>query len=290
MNRKGLARQWLSMAGFSLVEVMIGGALLVGGSLAAIKIFSDQRSSQKRIELDRVLDSHMSTLKTNLAIKTNCNVTMGIPVGSTSAPKSSFPTTLPAIRIIIGTNTVSNLISTGDYINDQRTHQLSAIRVVSPTTITGVVRLEMDFLVRMFGNTVTRNVFVPIKFTGAQGGSDTYECMDDKMGVDKTLQKEGCEAIGTLGEYEADLQNCSNKNVKFDSTGDFADPANPPPYRCGPGQTITGMRPNGTVVCEIADARLNPMDAVGPGASGCNGAQARLTVNANNQLVVECVP
>lgn len=286
---KSISRR-LRVAGFSLVEVMIGGALLVGGSLAAIKIFSDQRSSQKRIELDRVLDAHVSTLKSSLAIKTNCNLTMGIPVGASSAPKSSFPSSLTAIKMIVGTNTESDLIAVSGYINDQRTHQLSAIRVVSPTSITSVVRLELDFVVRMFGNTVTRNIFVPIKFTGNQGGADTYECLDDKMGVDKTLQKEGCEAIGTLGEFEADLQNCSNKNVRFDSTGDFADPANLPPYRCAPGQTITGMRPDGTVTCDFTDARLNPQDAVGPMTSGCSGAQARLTVNANNQLVIQCVP
>ncbi|MFY7993732.1 MAG: PulJ/GspJ family protein [Bacteriovoracaceae bacterium] len=273
--------QFKHCSGFSLMELMVAGALLAGVSLAAVKIFSDQRSTQKRIELDRVLDAHVSTIKSTLAIKANCNITMGIPFGTSAAPLTSFPSSLSSIKMIIGANTESNLISIGDSINDQNTHRLTAITLDPAPTTTGLLKIEMTYESRMFGSSVKRNVFIPVKVTGNQGTGNSYECMDDKMGVDKTLQKEGCEALVNLGDFEPDLQNCALRDLEFDSSGN---------YLCSNGETFVGLRNDGTADCQITDNRLNPNDAVGPAASSCAGKQVKLSVNASNQVVIECIP
>ena len=298
MNRwNSLLKMKLGSDGFSLMEMMVGGAILIGASLAAVKMFSDQKISQRKIELDRILDAHISMLKMTLAAKTNCNATMqtGSIVNCTlvhgpafvapcskainnmatiNSLISDFPTTLNAIK-----STSGDVVTVGSRINDQNTHVLNSIAVVNPGQ-TGLVRLNLDYRAVQFGTTIRRSLFVPIKFS-ADG---TYECMDDKMGVEKTLQKEGCEALGVYGDYAADAQDCANRNIKaLDSAGVGQ-------FSCPAGNDVVGVRSTGEVICATVNSHFIPnSNTVSPTpATGCNGKQVRLRVMPDNKVGVEC--
>jgi type II secretory pathway pseudopilin PulG len=111
-----------SSTGFTLIEVIVAGALLAGVSLAAVKIFSEQKMAQRRVELDRILDNHISSLKSILNVKANCDATLqtGNVVncspgygpefvgpcskaknnfGVMNSAKSDFPTTITSLRM-----------------------------------------------------------------------------------------------------------------------------------------------------------------------------------------------
>ncbi|GEM_PF-4231936 len=260
------------IAGFTLMETLVGGGLLAGASLAAVKIFSEQRAAQKRIELDRILDAHLGTIRSSLSVKTSCDLTIG---GGSAV--SAFPSTLTMLKITASAATDNKLIAVNEYINPQQTHMLNSISLANPGT-SNLVKMTLSYTTRMFNNTVVRSIYIPVKFS-LPGGSSTYECLDDKMGVDKTLQKEGCEAISTLGDYNYELQDCTLSNTKLDSSGTF---------NCPAGEIVTGLAPSGVPVCQVMDTRLFPADGSGTPTTGCAGKQARIGINSNNQLVIEC--
>ena len=298
-----------SSTGFTLIEVIVAGALLAGVSLAAVKIFSEQKMAQRRVELDRILDNHISSLKSILNVKANCDATLqtGSVVNCTPVPgpafvepcskaknnfavmnsaKSDFPSTLTSLKMRKSNTQVEDVIAVGSYISASQTHRLTGIQVVAPLNSsnvmgTGIARLNLTYNIPQMNSNVVRSIFLPVKVTGSKGSSDTYECMDDKMGVDKTLQKEGCEAIALLGDYDYDLQDCKSRDVKYDSSAT-------PIFRCLEGETMVGMDNQGRAICQEADARLIPSQAVGPETTGCFGKQARIVKNASNQLVIEC--
>ncbi len=270
---KRIDTTFFKQSGFSLMEMMVGGAILIGASLAAIKMFSDQKSAQKRIAMDRVLDSHIGMLKMSLATRPSCNETLGVSM----TPLSAFPSTISSIRGAGGP-----VISIGEKINNENTHTLSAIRSFPPSNgDSGLARLELDYNIVAFNKITTRSIYVPIRvYTNA--GINYFECSDDQLGVEKTLLQEGCEAIGVLGAYDSGSQDCTAPDLRFDSSGAL--------LKCPAGQDLVGIRSTGEARCESVNSHFQPSSTtVAPATPNCNGKQVRLRVLPGNKVGVECI-
>ncbi len=62
-------------AGFSMTEVMIGGAILAGVALGGARMFKDQRQSQTKLDQDQYLISFHQQLTKFIQNEKNCNAT-----------------------------------------------------------------------------------------------------------------------------------------------------------------------------------------------------------------------
>lgn len=72
---KVLNKLFFSKSGFSMIELMVGGALVAGLGLTAATLFKNQKSSQKSIDHLQDLNNFHKNLSDSLSRVTNCNAT-----------------------------------------------------------------------------------------------------------------------------------------------------------------------------------------------------------------------
>ena len=66
----------LDARGFSLTEVMVGGAILAGVAVAGARLFKDQRQSQAKLDADQLLQQFHQNLTKFIQDDRNCNATL----------------------------------------------------------------------------------------------------------------------------------------------------------------------------------------------------------------------
>lgn len=71
-----LWKKYLSQKGFTLPEVMIGGAIIAGVALAGASLFKDQSRAQARVQHDQLLNQFHASLAKTFENSLNCNATL----------------------------------------------------------------------------------------------------------------------------------------------------------------------------------------------------------------------
>lgn len=78
---------WKKLAaqnGFTLPEMMIGGAIIAGVALAGASLFKDQSRAQSRVEHDQILAQFHASVAKTLENSVNCNATLSSYSGAAS--------------------------------------------------------------------------------------------------------------------------------------------------------------------------------------------------------------
>lgn len=213
--------------GFSLVEVMIGGAILAGLGLAGAYIFKSQRSAQKAIEAQRELQQFHQVLTKQLTNPVSCNRMFNLTGGAASTLNN--PTELSICNSnceVLGPSTSFSQIPKGAWTDGKQNWIISdwALPANANSNSTGVARLEMTMTYtinpKLAGNgypAVNKRVVFGVRYDSS---GRPKECIDINQSSLNNLQNDMCNTnITTTGdansgavlEWDENLQRCTSR-------------------------------------------------------------------------------
>lgn len=303
---------WGNSAGFSLTEVMVGGAVLAGVALAGARMFKDQRSAQKNVNADQVLATFHSNLTRVLHDANNCNATLrgfsgqaaptvagtmwsdlteiyrctGCTVTETNyyAHVSSIP---DAFRLRwLGENdwVDKTLTGTADDSKSTKTWRLTGLDLYPPLNGTGNGKITATYQLNPNfkpggGKSVKKDINIAMRFT--QGATPTFrECASQLESSVNNLQADICAGMAqvsstgsTVMTWNPNTQECDvNTNVKS----------------CPDGSVVEGIRSDGTVHCRAFNEGLSSEDLML--SSPCApGSTVQLEI-VDGKLKTTCAP
>jgi hypothetical protein len=138
--------------GFSLLEVLVGGAITLGVVGSAAYLFSSQRTTQKKIDHDQDLSAYHRQLSTILTKPNNCNAIFRESAGRANL----VPFTELFIcgdeekcQRLLDAETVKpfaqSYLKIDDYINDRKIWFVESISVLPPDPKTGVTTMRIGY-------------------------------------------------------------------------------------------------------------------------------------------------
>lgn len=284
---------WGNSAGFSLTEVMVGGAVLAGVALAGARMFKDQRSAQKNINAEQMLNTFHSNLTRILHDANNCNATLRPWYGGTNSTPGAIWSDLVDIYrctgcTTTGTNYTASLttipdaartwwLGEGQWIDktmsgaftdntSTRIWRLQSLDLYPPANGSGTGKIRVTYQLNPNfkpggGKTVRRDVNINMRFT--QGSPPQFrECASQLESSVNNLQADICSGMtqvsstgSVLMTWDPDTQTCvPNQDVKA----------------CPAGTVVEGIRSDGTVHCRAVNEGMTGEDMllVSPCAPG----------------------
>lgn len=283
-------------AGFSLPEVMIGGAILAGVALTAATLFKDQTKAQQRINFDQQLNQFHGTLTKMLDNVHNCNATYSSAYGSTSIG----PSNVPGAYVVCANNcnleadaqTVvpgTAVAAAGSYIetaNSKQVWMLQNVAHMNTLTATGQLRIRFTYQLnpRLGNRTVTKDSIVNMRFDKT---GKFVECFNDQESTVNNLQNDLCDAInstgvdsnGRLTTWDENLQKCV-------LTGSAAAPVKD----CtAAGMMVEGISSGGVMHCRPISTGFDPAPLINGSTTTCAAGSNATLVFSGGQLSVQCL-
>ena len=221
-------------SGFSLLEVMLGGSLLVGVGLAGSQLFKDQTVAHKRINNDQALELFHNNLSKTMSLSENCNTTMNyILPNDKSVPKIGTINSLgvcvqkatgipnPPLTRCADDNTEPDLSFDAytDYaweykkayqINDDSkmdAWQIKNMEIRDSLTHSGLVRLRVTYTTNPrvpYKKTVHKDVMLNLRLSAGKFS----ECVDARESSMNNLQYELCKSLAPLTIWRDEKQIC----------------------------------------------------------------------------------
>lgn len=281
-----------SQSGFSLTEIMVGGAILAGVGLAGTMMFKDQRVAQKQIDDDQKLVSFHQALIKTMTSTANCNATFNNRYGSSipqgqveifgcsgsacSDPKTDAGSVTRTAQPMYTYNTSGNY-----WTDNQRVWQINNIEVAQTVSRSGPVRLKVTYRKNPElpnPKTISKDINLNVRFNNSGGFK---ECTNNQESSLNNLQNDICKSLnygqadsdGMVAKWNEDSQSCEMQtSVKS----------------CGPGLVIEGIRADGSVHCKPATQFFNndgskDSNTVGP----CPG-QTKM-IWSGGKMVIQCI-
>jgi hypothetical protein len=276
--------------GFSLTEVMIGGAILAGVGLTAATLFKQQNSAQSLINNDQALEQFHRSVAKVLENVHHCNATLGELFYTRTfndgdqLPGIKLCTSQCELESDAGDVVGGDYYQLGDWIDKQQSRQLwliKDIRLVKPTNETGPQKIIFlyDQNPKKGNRTVQKEVNVGLRF--ASDGT-FRECVNNQESAVNNLQKDICKSLGgesgpgVIARWDEDTQSCLM--------------ANDLPL-CPSGQLVEGIKSDGSVVCKAVSTVLTSSNFVGSPGSNCPaGSKTSLVIDSAGKLRVSCTP
>lgn len=287
-------KSW-TQTGMSLVEVMIGGAMLAGVALVGAELFKRQSSATQDVVARAELDAYHNKLASILSDARNCNATfssvsmissntgtytlyMCCPNQSTnpscsltqsSCLQSSIPMTDQKLILYSdpwGTTPPPGTKGgfTARYIYLFNSSETGSI--VAPTgggVVKAIIQIEYRLLRPYLSSgssgagRVIRKIPLNFKFSGS---GVFLGCVDGESGSKNTLQQELCRTLGPrLTYYSSGTDKCEYLNTT---------PTHSCPGITGdPRSILIGLNSNGDPVCRSGVDAFNESDIINPAAA-----------------------
>lgn len=278
MTLKGISKL-LNQQGFSLTEVMVGGAVLAGVALTASQLFKDQKVAQRSITDDQKLSLFHSDLAKTMMEPSHCNATLKqfYPAGSSITPKTldrlykctggcvdtnqldatSKPRSFDAYTSGAFDGTSFLQVGQGTDIwsttttDKGTTWKIESMNVVSNQTRTGPVTLRIKYKNGMSGKSVSKDLVFTARFYGGA----FKECLSKQVASVDNFNNDFCKTFnfsetmiqtdGVMARWDEASQTC-----KFDGVKDCTST---------PGMQADGIDTNGVVKCKSI---TTPVDAL----------------------------
>ena len=295
-----------SQGGFSLTEVMIGGAILAGVGLGAAQMFKDQKKAQSLINSEKNLANFHANLVKHISNAKNCNATFR---HLNNFPSSSFPSTIPSIFSCENCNvenvkyTAANSIGTTPYISENswienvqgatnlstRTWRIApgGLGIVPFTGGTGrsILRVTYELNPDINGGNakrVTKDVNLNLRFT--KDATPVFrECMSSESGNVTNLQNDICLSM-TQVSSSGRIMNWNDNLGRCEVVGDY----NNPLKRCPDNHmAVGGIQADGTVQCKSLTDGVPPSNLVNPGA--CAAGQGVRLYMSGGRINLGCI-
>lgn len=198
------------MRGFSLTEVMIGGAVLGGVALAGAQLFKDRFKNESKLEHETELEIYHSQLQKALSEVGNCNATFQNSYNQTQAPVTEITSifrcltncteefaanSVTRVEILREGGIIYNPSAPLQFINAKRTWRIRNIGMV-PVTNTGAYYLNMEY--QLFSQNadskaVKKNILVNLRFNNGR----FISCASEKESNVESLAQAMCEVFET---------------------------------------------------------------------------------------------
>jgi hypothetical protein len=232
VNNKLCSVDLRSQRGYSLTEVMVGGAILAGVALAGAQLVKDQSKAQKKIDLDQDLMSYHSRLAKLMAVAGNCNATFRTHLAGTAQPIAagamaelqlcnSSTSSCDDTAGMTGSSLANNAFSTGfyagtrfvgvnDYISSARRWRVAAIDIPEARNRSGQIRIRVTYQ-ESSGRRVSKELQVNARF---QANGDFVECTDTGESFLKSSQQDLCKTMvfvnssGMMATWDHVNQRC----------------------------------------------------------------------------------
>lgn len=278
--------------GFSITEVMVGGAILAGVALGGAKLFNEQKTAQKSIDENQKLDAFHTTLSQTLSNASNCNATFKFAYGRAITGNS---TTSQKILRCVGPKCVDHKSDAGDIVADanplfqkemwvdkSQTWKIGGIYFLDSLNRSGNMRVKVDYEpypLKGRGK-ISKTISLYLRFNESSSGVAGFkQCIDQAQASLNNMQNDLCRSLNakrtnsanTIAYWDPDSQTCVlNSNIRNCS---------------GHGEQIEGLRMDGSVHCRPINNGLNfPADS----AKSCT--QTVMEFNqATKKMVIRCL-
>ncbi len=296
--------------GFTLPEIMIGGAIMAGVALAGATVFTNQSKSQARVEHDQMLSAYHTSLSKVLENDHNCNATMQVNGNKYGSATLGGTDDISGIYLCDTTTTTCNanfnaqtvvplagavFLQEGDWIdkgNSRQIWKLTKIDYPSSINKTGSLRIRFEYTLNpeIGVRTVSKESIVNMRFNedAISGPVGFKECFNDQESAVNNLQNDVCSSLypaltniasdGGLVIWDEATQTC-----KLNGT-----PLNPLKNCTAAGMMVEGIRSDGTAHCRPVTEGFNAAPMVD--STTCAATSKVKLVWSGSQMKVECVP
>jgi hypothetical protein len=272
-------KNFINQAGFSLTEVMIGGAVLAGVALAASQLFKDQRFAQRSITDDQRLSVVHGEIANTMMKPSNCNATLKNFYPSPSAIagmslNSLFkcwvnPSPLPGgcddDNSTIGSDAYTTgtfhgvayelyrpttYVSVGDKLGTGKAWMIESMNILGFTTKSGPVTLRIKYKNSFFSSkSVSKDIVLLARFYDGK----FRECLSPQVSSVDNFNNDLCKTFnfsessgdGVIAKWDEVTQTC-----QFNGAKDCAST---------PGMHADGIGSDGAVTCKSI---VSPVDAI----------------------------
>lgn len=306
-------------AGYSLVEILIGVALMGGIALTGAQIFKQQNQGVKYHQLVAELDTYHSNLRRILQDVNNCNATYGIenlhdPINigaltsainiccpSGTAPCSIDPLTNPCSRMVnqqlaLNTNVMAYAKIGQKILNDAFTIVSWEFKDYSTgnnvpsiqNTFSGAIMKRVDLRIRYKMNRslpgpkdFIRVIPIGFRFTSAK----FQGCITQESSAKNSLVREVCECLNAQTSTIKLATWYGGEAIErcewFDTSGT---------HTCPNGQVLLGINSLGDKVCTPASYQLNEGDMLFMNEASCPTGTVPKLLQNGSQVYVGCSP
>ncbi len=306
-------------AGFTLTEVIVGGAVLAGVGLMSAKLYRDQRMAQARISADQAIDSAHQMIQKTLSHAPNCNTTLKQRIAQNSAITGTVASPLTFTSIFKCTNCLdtSNVnfdayhamfTGTAEYTVNASPFKLSntgtaslnaatqgssgwtivSMGIIDSRTTTGTVRFRITYGITDASGrqrTVAKDISLGLRFVGGF----FRECYDAAKSITNNTQNDMCKTFN-LDETDG--------SVSVDGRVAVWDPIEQRCVvsggkSCGPGEQISGIGSDGVIRCRsVISSSQNATDLSNSTVVNCTPGQKPTPVydTVTKKMRVVCNP
>lgn len=256
--------------GFSLTEVMIGGAVLAGVGLAGARMFKDQKEAQKRVNMDNALNTYHASLVKIVQNANNCNATLrdwynvqASGVGG-MAPWTAIDLTniytctgctvegydYNASVSAIPNASRSLFVTEGQWTDGTQTWKVKTLDLEPPSQGTGNGKIIVTYELNPRMNsgtakTIKRDANINMRFD--QTTRQFKECLSGGESSVNNLQHDICESMRQVSS-NGNVMQWNDQTQKCETIGTTASPLK----TCPAGTLVDGISTNGTVRCRNA--------------------------------------
>lgn len=299
MNLTNLHKILKSQLGFSLPEVMVGGAILAGVGLAGAYIFKEQKLAQKRVDHDQTLATFHNNLIKKLNSSNNCNATLSSFYGGTitGSLNAFYECTANCDNFELEANGFSTsraeFLRVNDWIDNTEVWRVAGINFTSTFNASGAVSIRVSYQMnpKIHSKTITKQILLNTRFTTSQ---NFLECASADESALTNLQNDLCRDIGKAGSvvsngvigtngslayWDEATQSCISKGS---STNKLKE--------CPAGFVVRGVRSDGVVHCQPVNDNFNPTDVQqGTKTNTCATGQKATLSYEGGQVVIKCI-
>ncbi len=265
-------KNFINQAGFSLTEVMIGGAVLAGVALAASQLFKDQRFAQRSITDDQRLSIEHGYIVKMMMKPSNCNATLkkffpapsaiaGISLnwlfqcqvnpGSGPLPKGCDDdnSTIGIDAYTPNFYRGTTYVSVGDKLGMEKVWKIESMNILGFTTKTGPVTLRIKYRNKV--KSVSKDIVLLARFYDGK----FRECLSPQVSSVDNFNNDFCKTFnfsettalsdGVMAKWDEATQTCQFNGVKNCAST--------------PGMHADGIGADGVVRCKSI---VSPVDAI----------------------------
>ena len=254
--------------GFTLPEIMIGGAILAGVAVAGITIFKNQSKSQARVQHEMTLSQYHATLSKIIENDHNCNATFrsmgkfGAPsIGGTDDISSLLLCDTSVAGNCVSEKNASNtlalmtpFISENSWIDSGSSRQvwkLSKIEYKGSIDKTGILPLRVTYTMNpsIDSRIVIKDANLNLRFSTT--GAGLQECFNNQESAVNNLQNNVCKNFykNVSGDAKEGVPVIWDEVTQTCKLNGQATPATPLKDCSTSGLMVEGIRTDGTVNC-----------------------------------------
>lgn len=305
------AKVVLKQAGFSLTEVMVGGAILAGVGLAGARMFKDQKVAQVRVEQDASLTAFHNQFVKFLQNANNCNATLrdyyGSAGGTWSPPSgiyrcsgctnatvnydasgASIPNSSRELWMALPNPTSGTWIEDilGESGKGTKSWKVMGWTLTTPAA-TGRATLRVTYKASEArgGRTLTKDVNLSLRFSQETNPPLFRECLSGLESSVNNLQNDICNGMTDQFDSTGVIMRWNDATQECERIGSGSLKVKV----CPAGTVVEGVRADGSVHCKsLVDGVVPARDLMIESPQNCGSGRTKLEL-VDGKLVTRCI-